>query len=408
MTQDHAFPDHTVRVIDPFGAAGGVDVIARAVAERLSAVWGQQVIVENHPGAGSTAAPALVAKAPADGYTLLINTSAHAYSAALGSDLPYHPLRDFVSVAPLTSQPYVLVAGAWSGITTITELVGAAEARPGEIRFASAGTATGTHLAVEKLNRDLGITALHNPPRATDAITDVIAGTADGLTAYAMLPIPTAAPRLHDGGLVALGVSTARPSRLLPDVPPLAEAGVVGFDFPIWYGIWAPVRTPPEIVSKLATDISNALTTAEFSGVAHPARCGSPAHDPGRVRGLRRERKRTRGTSVVDRLSAHQLVRNWASNLDAPIGNLSLLRRPAPCCPSCGGHLPVGPASPGDGQCGDKRFRRRAVPGASARRSATATQRSSSCRCPRQWPPPRRPRMGKPSVDNGSAPKCVK
>jgi tripartite-type tricarboxylate transporter receptor subunit TctC len=265
MTHEHAFPDHTVRVIDPFGAAGGVDVIARAVAERLSAVWGQQVIVENHPGAGSTSAPALVAKAPPDGYTLLINTSAHAYSAALGSDLPYHPLRDFVAVAPLTSQPYVLVAGAWSGITTITELVGAAEARPGEIRFASAGTGTGTHLAVQKLNRDLGITALHSPPRATDAITDVIAGTADGLTAYAMLPIPTAAPRLQDGGLVALGVSTARPSRLLPDVPPLAEAGVVGFDFPIWYGIWAQAHTPPEIVSKLATDISNALTTAEFS-----------------------------------------------------------------------------------------------------------------------------------------------
>jgi tripartite-type tricarboxylate transporter receptor subunit TctC len=264
VTQHHAFPERTVRVIDPFGAGGGVDVIARAVAERLSAAWGQRVTVENHPGAGSTVAPALVADAPADGYTLLINTSAHAYRAALETQLSYQTLRDFVSVAALTSQPYVLVAGARSGITTVTELIGAAEARPGEVRFASAGKGTGTHIAVEKLNRDLHITALHTPPGATDAITDVIEGTAAGRTAYAMVPIPTATPHIQDGGLVALGVSTVRRSRLLPDVPPLAEAGVEGFDFPIWYGIWAPARTPHEIVSKLARDISNALATAEL------------------------------------------------------------------------------------------------------------------------------------------------
>ena len=134
-----------MRVIDPFGAGGGVDVIARAVAERLSAAWGQRVTVENHPGAGSTVAPALVADAPADGYTLLIDTSAHAYRAAVETQLSYQPLRDFVSVAALTSQPYVLVAGARSGI--VTELIGAAQARPGEVRFASAGKGTGTHIA---------------------------------------------------------------------------------------------------------------------------------------------------------------------------------------------------------------------------------------------------------------------
>ena len=264
VTQHHAFPERTVRVIDPFGAGGGVDVIARAVAERLSAAWRQRVTVENHPGAGSTVAPALVADAPADGYTLLIDTSAHAYRAALETQLSYQPLRNFVSVAALTSQPYVLVAGARSGITTVTELVSAAQARPGEVRFASSGTGTGTHIAVEKLNRDLHIKALHIPPGATDAITDVIEGILAGRTAYAMVPIPTATAQIQDGGLVALGVSTTRRSRLLPEVPPLAEAGVEGFDFPIWYGIWAPARTPPEIVSKLARDISNALATAEL------------------------------------------------------------------------------------------------------------------------------------------------
>lgn len=264
MTQDPDFPNRTVRVIDPFGAGGGVDVIARAVAARLSAMWGKPVTVENLPGGGSTTGPALVANASPDGHTLLINTSAHAYSAALATQLSYHPLRDFVAVAALTSQPYVLVAGAPSGITTVSQLIDAAKVRPGELRFASSGTGTGTHVAVEKLNRDLRITALHTPPGATDAITDVIAGTAAGRTAYAMLPIPTATPHLQDGGLVALGVSTRRRSRLLPDVPPLAEAGVAGFDFPIWYGIWAPARTPPEIVATLARDISSALATDEL------------------------------------------------------------------------------------------------------------------------------------------------
>ena len=265
VVHDQAFPDRPVRIIDPFGAGGGVDVIARALARRLAAAWGQPAIVENHPGAGSTAAPALVAHAPPDGYTLLINTSAQAYSAARAGELPYDPLRDFVPVAALTSQPYVLVAGAQSGITTIDELAAAASGRPGEIRFASAGTGTGTHLAVAKLNRDLGIAAVHTPPAATDAITDVIAGTAAGHTTYAMLPIPPAAPYLQDGGLVALGVSTARRSRLLPDVPPLAQAGVAGFDFPIWYGIWAPAQTPAGIVSALARDIADTLATAELS-----------------------------------------------------------------------------------------------------------------------------------------------
>ena len=225
----------------------------------------QPAIVENHPGAGSTAAPALVAQAPPDGYTLLINTSAQAYSAARAGELPYDPLRDFVPVAALTSQPYVLVAGCAVRHHHHRRARRRGQRPAGEIRFASAGTGTGTHLAVAKLNRDLGIAAVHTPPAATDAITDVIAGTAAGHTTYAMLPIPPAAPYLQDGRLVALGVSTARRSRLLPDVPPLTEAGVAGFDFPIWYGIWAPAQTPAGIVSALARDIADTLATAELS-----------------------------------------------------------------------------------------------------------------------------------------------
>src|SRR5712671_5637934 len=133
------YPTKPVRMIEPFGAGGGPDLIARAVSPRLSELWGQPVTVENHPGAGSTAAPALVAKSPADGYTLLINTSAQAYSAALLKNLPYDPLNDFIPVAPLTSQPYVLVAGKLAGITTVGELVAAAKAKPAKLKFGSTG-----------------------------------------------------------------------------------------------------------------------------------------------------------------------------------------------------------------------------------------------------------------------------
>src|SRR6266567_8251111 len=138
------YPTKRVRVIEPFGAGGGPDLMARAVSPRLSELWGQPVTVENHPGAGSTAAPALVAKSPADGYTLLVNTSALVYSAALLKNLPYDPLKDFTPVAPLTSQPYVLVAGKSTGITTIGELIAAAKAKPGRLKFGSAGLGTAT------------------------------------------------------------------------------------------------------------------------------------------------------------------------------------------------------------------------------------------------------------------------
>jgi tripartite-type tricarboxylate transporter receptor subunit TctC len=155
-------------------------------------------------------------------------------------------------------------ASARSGITTIGELSAAAHERPGEIRFASAGTGTGTHVAVEKLNRDLRITAVHEPPGSAESPSDVIAGTAAGRSTYAMSPISFAAPHLADGGLVALGVSTVRRSQLLPDVPSLAEVGVTDFDFPIWYGIWAPARTPSAIVGKLAGDIATVLAAPEL------------------------------------------------------------------------------------------------------------------------------------------------
>src|SRR3977135_3480849 len=201
------YPTKPVRLIEPFGAGGGPDVMARAVSPKLSELWGQPVTVENHPGEGSTAAPALVAKSPADGYTLLVNTSAQAYSAALLKNLAYDPLKDFIPVAPLTSQPYVLVAGKSTGSTTVSELGAAAKAKPGQLRFGSSGLGTATHLGVEKFNLEAGIKALHVAARQGDAITDTIANTVGGRTDYLLAPIPLALADIRTGRLRALGVS---------------------------------------------------------------------------------------------------------------------------------------------------------------------------------------------------------
>jgi tripartite-type tricarboxylate transporter receptor subunit TctC len=248
-----------VRLIEPFGPGGGPDLVARAVAEPLSELWGQPVTVENHPGAGSTAGPGLVARSPADGYTLLVNTSAHAYAAAFRAALSYDPLNDFVPVAPLTRQPYVLVASLHAGVATLGELVSAAKSRPRALRFGSTGTGTATHVGIAKLNLELQIEGVHVPASGSAAITDTIGETVAGRTDYALSPISIALPHVHEHRLVALGVSTVRRSRLLPEVPTLAETGAAGFDFSIWYGLWAPVRTPRQIVGELSESIARVL-----------------------------------------------------------------------------------------------------------------------------------------------------
>jgi tripartite-type tricarboxylate transporter receptor subunit TctC len=252
------YPTKPVRLIEPFGAGGGPDLVSRALAQKLADLWGQPVTVENIPGAGATAGPAQVAKSPADGYTLLVNTSAQAYSAALLKN-PHDPLKDFIPVAPLTSQPYVLVAGKLAGITTVSQLVAAAKARPGQLKFGSTGMGTGSHLGVEKFNLAAGIKAVHVPARPGEAVADTIANTVAGRTDYLLAPIQLALVDIRAGGLCPLGVSTKKRSSLLPEVTTIAEAGVAGFDYPIWYGVWTLAGTPAGVVDRLAKDIARAL-----------------------------------------------------------------------------------------------------------------------------------------------------
>lgn len=258
------YPNKPVRLIEPFGAGGGVDVMSRPVARKLSELWGQPVTVENHPGAGASAGPALVVRSERDGYTLLVNSSAQAYGTVFAKNLPYDPLRDFIPIAPLTTQSYVLVAGPSSGVTSVEELIAAAKAKPAQMKFAFAGIGTGSHLAVEKFNQAAGIRSIAVPPGPNDGIAEVIAHIIRGDAAYMIAPIPLSLAHIREGRLRALGVTGMRRSPLLPEVPTISEAGVSGFNFPIWYGVWAPAGTPAGVVDKVAAGIERALEAPDL------------------------------------------------------------------------------------------------------------------------------------------------
>jgi tripartite-type tricarboxylate transporter receptor subunit TctC len=255
------FPVRPVRLIEPFGRDSGPEVVGRSLAPACEARWGQPVNIENHPGEGSTAAPLLVAGAPPDGHTLLINTSAHAYGAATNRDLPYDPLGDFIPVVALTRQAYVLVASP-ARIGSMRELIAQASAKPGELTFGSTGVGTGTHIGVEKLNQLSGIVARHVPASRGEAVADVAAKTARRETDYAMFPLSIAKPLMRAHRFVALGVTTAQRCPLVPDVPTLSEAGVAGYEFPIWYGLWAPAGTPSSTIARIAADVSAVLASS--------------------------------------------------------------------------------------------------------------------------------------------------
>jgi tripartite-type tricarboxylate transporter receptor subunit TctC len=254
------YPANPVRVIVPFAPGGGVDAIIRLVAARLSDMWTQPVTVENHVGEGGALGTGMVARSAADGYTLLTSTSAHVVSAALRTNLPYDPLKDFVPIAPLTSQAYVLVVGKQAGIKTVGDLIAAAKSKPGELKFTSAGIGSGTHLMAEKFNVDAGVKMVHVPTAGAGAANDeVIAGR----ITYWFSSITPALPHIREGRLLALGVSSAKRLSAMPEVPTVAEAGLPGFDSTLWYGVWAPAGTPDAVVDKIAKDIARALAAPD-------------------------------------------------------------------------------------------------------------------------------------------------
>src|SRR5438552_2887871 len=254
------YPNKPVKLVVPFTAGSATDILARTVGQKLTEMWGQSVVVDNRPGAGGTIGTAIVAKSPPDGYTLLVNSAAHAYNPWIYPNLSFDTVKDFVDVAPFAGQPNVLVVAPSTGYKTVSDLINAAKAKPGTLNFGSAGTGSGTHINAEKFRLAAGIDVVHIPYKGTpEALTD----TMTGRITYFFSPISAALPNIREGKLVALGVSTAKRSSVLPNVPTLAESGLPGFDYNLWVGLFAPAGTPAEIVDKVARDVSRTLATPE-------------------------------------------------------------------------------------------------------------------------------------------------
>ena len=250
------YPNQTVKIVVPFVAGGGVDVVARIVAPRLGEELGQSVIIENRGGAGGALGAAAVAQAPADGYTLLMGTgSTHGTNSNVYARLSYDPVRDFVPVVLLSSSPLLLIVPQASPAKSVGELIALGRGRSGGLSFASYGTGSINHLGAELFNSMAKIQANHVPYRGSaPAMTDLIAGRID----YMFDGVSTSLGYLQSGTIRVLGVAGPNRSPVLPDVPTISEAGLPGYDTMVWFGLFAPAGTPKPIV-ELVNRKTNAV-----------------------------------------------------------------------------------------------------------------------------------------------------
>ena len=254
------WPTRPVRAIISFPPGSATDIIGRVVAAKLTEYWGQTVVADNRGGAGGVLGSQAVAQAAPDGYTLLINSNAHAVNPSIYAKLPYDTVKDFTSIAPLVSAPNVLMTSTGSRVKTVSELVADAKARPGKINFASAGIGSGTHLSLEKFKMMAGIDVTHIPYKGTgEVITDILGGRVD----YYFCPISAGIGYIKDNKVRAIAVSSIKRSRQLPDVPTVAEGGVKGYDSGLWFGVWGPERLPAPLFDKIWKDTDRALAAPD-------------------------------------------------------------------------------------------------------------------------------------------------
>ncbi len=251
------FPSRPIRLISPFAAGGGNDMISRAVAQALTRNLGHSVVVDNRPGANTIIGMELVAKSPPDGYTLIMTGSTVAINATLHANLPYDSLRDFAAVTQIAATPLIVAVHPSLPVASVRELIALAKARPGELNFPSAGVGNVSHLAGELFNVMAGVRLVHVPYKGSaPATADLLAGRVSVVfnSAFAMLPF------VKSGRLRALAVSGRARSALLPAVPTVNEAGVPGYDASTWYGLLAPAATPRAVIERLQAETVKALT----------------------------------------------------------------------------------------------------------------------------------------------------
>ncbi len=254
-----AWPARVVKLIVPFTPGGGIDGVARIVGARLSEMWGQQVVVENKPGAGGNIASEMVARATPDGYTLYITAAGLAINRYLFPSINYDPIADFAPVTLICSFPNMLVVPNASPLRSVADLVAEARKSPGKLTYASPGHGSSPHMSGELFKYMAKVDLVHVPYRgASPAYADLLAGRTD--TYFAVMA--SGLPLVQSGQLRALGVTTAGRVPAAPDVPTIAEAGLPGYDTSSWFAFFVPARTPPDITRKMHADIVAVLAEA--------------------------------------------------------------------------------------------------------------------------------------------------
>ena len=249
-----------IKLIVPFTAGSGTDVVARLLAEKLGPVLDTTIVVDNRAGAGGTLGAALVAKAPADGYTLLVHSAGHLVNPALYPNLSYDTIKDFAGVTALASLPNVLVTTP-GRFKDVRDLVEQARSKPGTLNYGSAGNGSATHMNAEVFRFAAGIQAQHVPFKGTpEALNEVMAGRIDWFFA----PMVSALSLVQSGKLKALAVGTAKRSDVLPQVPTTVEAGVPGSEYLFWVGLFAPAKTPAPTVDRLQVQVASIMTSPEM------------------------------------------------------------------------------------------------------------------------------------------------
>ena len=255
------YPSKPIRAVVPWPPGGSSDTMARLLGQKLAERWGQQVIVENRPGAGTTIGNELVARAPADGYTILVTATGLVASSLLYSNLTYSVEKDFSPVSLVATAPSVLVVHPSLPVHSVSDLVILARQKPGTINYASGGSGSSDHIAAELFKLLAKVSLVHIPYKgATPALTDLLAGNTQVMFCIAI----TAMPHLKTGKLRGLGVTGAKRSELMAGLPTLAEAGIPGYAFDTWLGVLAPAGTAPAIVTRVNGEIRKILALSEI------------------------------------------------------------------------------------------------------------------------------------------------
>jgi tripartite-type tricarboxylate transporter receptor subunit TctC len=256
------YPSKPVKLVAPSTPGDAPDVIARLVADKLSTALGQQVVVENRPGAGGVVGSDYVAKAAPDGYTLIMgNAGSHGINAAVYAKLPYDIQRDFAPVSQVAVAPNVMVINPSLPASTVAEFIAYAKANPGKLSYASGGNGSSAHMSMELFKSMSGIDIQHVPYKGSSpALTDVVSGQVVAFIGN----MPPTVPLIKAGKLRALAVTTKSRSALMPELPTIAEAGLPGFETDAWFGVLAPAGTPPEIVNRLSAEIAKIAKSPEI------------------------------------------------------------------------------------------------------------------------------------------------